>query len=176
MANALADLYGQPEYQQGASSGGRIIGPSPGDIQQKLMPLMQGPTQSDIQRVPTPESMKRQMLAEALLRQRLHGKAKYSVEVGEPRQYAVEVGEPRIEPSRQAGIAESNDAHIRAAIAAKLTRAPVMGHVTDSNLVPMAQLAQVGVNADPNAEGIPYGLDPNQLNGLERGWLQKRTR
>lgn len=176
MAGSLADIYGSPQYTAGAQQGG-IIGPAPSDIQQKLMPLVQGPSQSDIQVVPTPAHANREMIARLLMHRRMQGKARYAVEVGEPRSVAIDVGQPQIEQSPAAVAAQdANDAHIRAAIAAKLTRAPVMGHVTDSNLVPMAQLAQVGIQAQPNSDGIPYGLDLNQLNGVERGWLQKRVR
>lgn len=110
--------------------------------------------------------------------------AGYNVEVGQPQiespQYSVEVGQPQIEQSpamlAMQKLAQSNDDNIRQHIESKLTRSPVLGHVTDSNLLSMYDLAKIGIGGTANAEGIPAGLDLSQLNPLEQKWLQKRTK
>lgn len=104
----------------------------------------------------------------------------FGVEVGTPKietpQYSVEVGEPRIEQSSAALAAlRSNDDRIRAAIASKLSRAPVLG-IKDDSLLGMDKLAKVGIGAQPNEQGLPYGLDPRQLNPLEMRWLMRQVK
>jgi hypothetical protein len=78
---------------------------------------------------------------------------------------------PRPRPKVDASSA--NDAAIMARIAAKVTRSPVLG-VPEPDMIPMAQLAQLGFDARPNEQGIPYGLQPALLNDLERRWLMRR--
>jgi hypothetical protein len=81
----------------------------------------------------------------------------------------------RIDPAAAAATAQAaNDAHIRESIAAKVTRAQVLG-IRDDSLLGLEQLARVGINPASNEQGLPYGLDLGQLNGVERRWLQRRT-
>lgn len=180
-----------PAYASPSPQGG-IVGPSPRDVQFAQGPIT-GPTRpSDIEFAQTPSVMgpgpgdirvmpaaNREAIARALMHARQRGRAKYAVDVGTPQiapQYNVEVGAPQIQESPAAVAARAaNDARIRAAIAAKLTRAPVLG-IKDDSLLGMDQLARVGIGAQQNAAGIPYGLDLNQLNGVERGWLQRQAR
>lgn len=124
----------------------------------------------------------------ALQRQKAHsaymvtvGKPTTDLQIGTPTdmtpQYQVTVGEPQIEQQANPTIAttQSNDDAIRARIAAKLTRSPVLG-IRDDSLLGMDQLAKVGIGSDPNDRGVAMGLDLSQLNPLEQRWLQRRTR
>lgn len=108
-------------------------------------------------------------LAALMALQRQKARPSYAVEVGAPR-----VEQPALNPAAVAAL-QSNDDHIAASIASKLTRAPVMGVVpNNSGLIPMAQLAHLNLPASPNEQGIPYGLDPRNLNSLEMKWLTRR--
>jgi hypothetical protein len=100
------------------------------------------------------------------------GGPQYAMQPAAPRRHR-----PAMDPGAvpAASAQEANDAHIRASIASKLARSPVLG-IKDDSLLGMDKLAQLGIEAQPNEQGIPYGLDLGQLNGLEHGWLMRRVR
>ncbi len=52
----------------------------------------------------------------------------------------------------------------------KVVRANAIG-VPDKSLIPMSALSQAGFSSQPNAQGIPYGIDPKSLTPDERAYL-----
>lgn len=52
----------------------------------------------------------------------------------------------------------------------KVLRANVLG-IPDKGLIPMSALSKAGFSAAPNAQGLPYGIDPQSLTPDERDFL-----
>jgi hypothetical protein len=59
---------------------------------------------------------------------------------------------------------------MRDSIRQKILYANVMG-VPDPSLVNMRNLTRLGITSQPNKQGLPYGVSPDDLSDEEKQWM-----